>query len=53
MRLLRLYRGRKLLQKNLLGYAVESGVVHAAQAMELSVETEVEEAEVLELKRRA
>ena len=49
----RLYRGRKLLQKNLLGYAVESGVVHAAQAMEISVQVEAEEAEVLELKRRA
>src|SRR4051794_26903809 len=49
----RLYRGRKLLQKNLLGYAVESGVVHGKQAMELSVAVEVEEAEVLELKRRA
>src|SRR2546428_12345069 len=47
----RLYRGRKLLQKNLMAYAVESGVVHGKQAMELSVE--VEEAEVLELKRRA
>jgi len=51
----RLYRGRKLLQKNLLGYAVESGVVHGKQAMELSVQVEVEEeeAEVLEFKRRA
>src|SRR6267378_4045044 len=51
----RLYRGRKLLQKNLLGYAVESGVVQGKQAMELSVRVEVEEeeAEVLEFKRRA
>src|SRR5712664_879360 len=51
----RLYRGRKLLQKNLLSYAVESGVVQAKQAMELSVRVEVEEeeAEVLEFKRRA
>ena len=47
----RLYRGRKLLQKNLLGYAVESGVVEPKQAMELEAETEVE-AEVLEFKRR-
>ena len=30
-----------------------SGVVQGKQAMELSVEVEVEEAEVLELKRRA
>src|SRR5919109_2559358 len=47
----RLYRGRKLLQKNLMAYAVETGVVAPKQAIELSVE--VEEAEVLELKRRA
>jgi len=50
----RLYRGRKLLQKNLLGYAVESGVVQPKQAMEIGVQAEVEEeAEVLEFKRRA
>jgi len=50
----RLYRGRKLLQKNLLGYAVANGVVHGKQAMELSVVVEEEEAvEVLEFKRRA
>jgi RNA polymerase sigma-70 factor (ECF subfamily) len=47
----RLYRGRKLLQRNLLGYAVEQGVVHGKQAMEISAEAE--EAEVIELKRRA
>jgi RNA polymerase sigma-70 factor (ECF subfamily) len=47
----RLYRGRKLLQKNLLGYAVDQGVVHGKQAMELGSEAEVE-AEVIELKRR-
>src|SRR3982751_10597 len=50
----RLYRGRKLLQKNLLGYAVASGVVHGKQAMELSAIVEEEEVvEVLEFKRRA
>src|SRR3954471_6232524 len=47
----RLYRGRKLLQKYLLGYAVEQGVVQGKQAMEISVEAE--EAEIIELKRRA
>ena len=45
----RLYRGRKLLQRNLLDYAVESGVVLPRQAIELEAE---EEAEVLEFKRR-
>src|SRR5947199_3416711 len=50
----RLYRGRKLLQKNLLGYAVASGVVQGKQALEISVAVEEEEAlEVLEFKRRA
>src|SRR5881628_2407453 len=39
----RLYRGRKLLQKNLLGYAVASGVVQGKQAMELSAVAEEEE----------
>jgi len=39
------------LQRNLLGYAVESGVVHGKQAMDISAE--VEEAEIIELKRRA
>jgi hypothetical protein len=48
----RLYRGRKLLQKNLLGYAVESGVVHGTVAMELEAQAE-DEADVLEFKRRA
>src|SRR5205823_12621673 len=42
----RLYRGRKLLQRNLLGYAVENGVVHAGQAMEIAQAEEI--AEVLE-----
>jgi RNA polymerase sigma-70 factor (ECF subfamily) len=46
----RLYRGRKLLQKNLLNYAVENGVVHPKQAIELEAR---EEAEILEFKRRA
>jgi RNA polymerase sigma-70 factor (ECF subfamily) len=48
----RLYRGRKLLQKQLLGYAVESGVVHETKAAEQEMEAE-EEAAVLEFKRRA
>ncbi len=48
----RLYRGRKLLQKNLLGYAVESGVVAGKEALELSARSE-DEADVLEFKRRA
>ena len=43
----RLYRGRKLLQKSLLGYAVEQGIVH------LPEETSLEEAsKVLEFRRR-
>lgn len=51
----RLFRGRKLLQKNLLGYAVEQGVVHGKVAMELGAAAELEqeaEADVIELKRR-
>jgi RNA polymerase sigma-70 factor (ECF subfamily) len=48
----RLYRGRKLLQKNLMSYAVEQGVLQAPRAMELGSEAE-EEADVLEFKRRA
>ncbi|MFL5248425.1 MAG: sigma-70 family RNA polymerase sigma factor, partial [Myxococcales bacterium] len=48
----RLYRGRKLLQKNLLGYAVSQGVVAVSRAMDLGAESEAE-AEVLEFKRRA
>src|SRR5438309_5751040 len=48
----RLYRGRKLLQKNLLSYAVEQGVLQAPRAMELCSEAE-EEADVLQFKRRA
>ena len=48
----RLYRGRKLLQKNLMSYAVEQGVLQAPRAMELSSEAE-EEADVLQFKRRA
>jgi RNA polymerase sigma-70 factor, ECF subfamily len=47
----RLYRGRKLLQKNLLSYAVEQGVLQAPVAMELGSEAETE-AEILEFKRR-
>jgi RNA polymerase sigma-70 factor (ECF subfamily) len=48
----RLYRGRKLLQKNLMSYAVEQGVLHAPRAVELSADAEAE-ADVLEFKRRA
>src|SRR3989442_9545729 len=48
----RLFRGRKLLQKNLMSYAVEQGVLPAPRAMELGSEAE-EEADVLEFKRRA
>ena len=48
----RLYRGRKLLQKNLLGYAIEQGVLQGKKAMEMGTEAE-EEADVLEFKRRA
>ena len=48
----RLYRGRKLLQKNLMSYAVEQGVLQAPRAMELGSEAE-EEADVLQFKRRA
>jgi RNA polymerase sigma-70 factor, ECF subfamily len=47
----RLYRGRKLLQKNLLGYAIEQGVLQGKKAMEMGAEAE-EEADVLEFKRR-
>src|SRR5438034_5276783 len=47
----RLYRGRKLLQKNLLGYAVETGVVAPTQAAEIGAQAE-DEAEILEFKRR-
>src|ERR1043165_7573505 len=36
----RLFRGRKLLQKNLLGYAVETGVVAGSRAMDLGAEAE-------------
>jgi hypothetical protein len=48
----RLYRGRKLLQKNLLGFAVAEGVVSPGEAMELGAQAE-ETAGVLEFKRRA
>ncbi len=43
----RLYRGRKLLQKQLLDYAVEQGVVHLPDAT-----TAAEAAKVLEFRRR-
>ena len=48
----RLYRGRKLLQKNLMSYAVEQGVLAAPRAVELGADAEAE-ADVLEFKRRA
>ena len=48
----RLYRGRKLLQKSLLGYALESGVVHPGRALEQEADDEAE-AEILEFKRPA
>ena len=48
----RLYRGRKLLQKNLMSYAVEQGVLHAPRAVELETDAEAE-ADVLDFKRRA
>src|SRR5713226_1616351 len=47
----RLYRGRKLLQKNLLGYAIENGVVQPAQAMEIEAQAE-DVADVLDLRRK-
>ncbi len=43
----RLYRGRKLLQKHLLAYAVEQGVVHLPEDTDLD-----EAAKVLEFRRR-
>jgi RNA polymerase sigma-70 factor (ECF subfamily) len=48
----RLYRGRKLLQKQLLGYAIEQGVIHAGAAQEMAEESEMA-ADVLEFKSRA
>ncbi len=43
----RLYRGRKLLQKQLLSYAIEQGVVHVPEAT-----TGEEAAKVLDFRRR-
>jgi RNA polymerase sigma-70 factor (ECF subfamily) len=48
----RLYRGRKLLQKQLLGYAIDQGVIHAGAAQEMAEESELS-ADVLEFKARA
>ena len=49
----RLYRGRKLLQKVLVGYALESGVVSAARLVDVETEEDVEAAtDLLEYKRR-
>ncbi len=47
----RLYRGRKLLQKNLLGYAIATGVVQGKAAAEIASAAE-DEAEILAFKRR-
>jgi RNA polymerase sigma-70 factor (ECF subfamily) len=50
----RLYRGRKLLQKSLLGYALESGIVHGDVALDAEAEEDAEaHADVLEFKPRA
>src|SRR3954467_13862313 len=38
----RLYRGRKLLQKNLLGYALESGVITGATVLDQEADEDVE-----------
>jgi RNA polymerase sigma-70 factor (ECF subfamily) len=48
----RLYRGRKLLQKQLLGYAIDQGVIHGGAAQEVGEEAELT-ADVLEFKSRA
>ena len=48
----RLYRGRKLLQKELLGYAIDQGVIHGEAAQEIGAEAELT-ADVLEFKSRA
>src|SRR5204862_3976776 len=50
----RLYRGRKLLQKSLVGFALESGVVSAARLVEVEAEEEAAEGapDLLEYKRR-
>ncbi len=50
----RLYRGRKLLQKSLLGYALESGIVHGGAALDAELDEDAEaHADVLEFKPRA
>ena len=49
----RLYRGRKLLQKMLVGYALESGVVSAATLVDQNADEDVEAAtDLLEYKSR-
>jgi hypothetical protein len=48
----RLYRGRKLLQKQLLGYAIDQGVIHGEAAQEIGEGAELT-ADVLEFKSRA
>src|SRR5438105_5991762 len=46
----RLYRGRKLLQKSLLGFALESGVVRGDVALEVEADEEAQ-ADILEFRR--
>jgi RNA polymerase sigma-70 factor (ECF subfamily) len=48
----RLYRGRKLLQKTLLGYALESGVVHGGRALDDEADAEAA-ADLLEFRGRS
>ena len=49
----RLYRGRKLLQKQLVGYALESGVITGATVLDQEADEDVEVAtDLLEFKRR-
>jgi len=49
----RLYRGRKLLQKQLVGYALESGVISAGTVLDQEADEDVEAAtDLLEFKRR-
>ena len=49
----RLYRGRKLLQKALVGYALENGVVTGGKLLDEAADDDVEAtADLLEFKRR-
>ncbi len=50
----RLYRGRKLLQKTLLGYALENGVIQGGRVLDEEAQEEIEgeaTADVLEFRR--